>query len=129
MTKKFATAVNCIDGRAHKPVAEYLQEKFCVDYVDMITEPGPSKILSDNDNAAIVESIKKRVAISVERHNSDIIAIAAHHDCAGNPENDDVQKEQLLDAIKTVFLWGFPVKNIIAIWLDESFRPNLIIEE
>ena len=126
MDKKFATAINCIDGRAQKPVIEYMQKTFGVDYVDMITELGPNKILSENENTSIIELLKKEVAISVEKHNSKIIVVTAHYDCAGNPENENVQKEQLRRALNVVISWGFPVKKIVALWLDENFKPSVI---
>jgi hypothetical protein len=47
MAKEFATAINCIDGRAQIAVTDFLQRTFDVAYVDMITEPAPSKILSE----------------------------------------------------------------------------------
>ncbi len=125
MAKEFATAINCIDGRVQKPVAEYIQKSFSVDYVDMITEPGPNKILSEGKDAKIIEFLKKKVEISVEKHNSQIIAVVAHYDCAGNPENEDMQKEHLRKAVNVIISWGFPVR-IIALWLDENFKPNII---
>jgi len=126
IVKKFATAINCMDGRVQKPVLEFMEKGFGATYVDMITEPGPNKILSEAKDAKIIESLKKRVAISVEKHNSQIIAIAAHYDCAGNPASEDVQKEDLRKAAKVIASWGFPVKRIIALWLDENFRPSVI---
>lgn len=36
---KFATAINCIDGRTQLPVIEWARKKYGVDYVDMITKP------------------------------------------------------------------------------------------
>jgi len=126
MAKEFATAINCIDGRAQKPVLEYMQKTFNVDYVDMITEPGPNKILSEGKDVNVIESLKKKVEISVEKHNSQIMAVAAHYDCAGNPEREDVQKEHLLKTVDVIASWGFPVKKIIALWLDENFRPSVV---
>jgi len=126
MAKRFATAINCMDGRVQKPVADYARESLNVDYVDMITEPGPNKILSEEKETNIIESLKKKVAISVEKHNSQVVIIAAHHDCAGNPENEDVQKEQLQKAVKVVASWGFSVEKIIALWLNEDFKPVVI---
>jgi len=125
MTGKFATAINCMDGRAQKPVAEYIQKNFDIDYVDMITEPGPNKILSEGKEINIIEFLKKKVEISVEKHNSQIIVVVAHYDCAGNPESEDVQKEQLHKAINVIASWGFPVK-IIALWLDKNFELSII---
>ncbi len=126
MTKEFATAINCMDGRAQKPVIEHMQKNFRVDYVDMITEPGPNKILSEGKAANIIDSIKKRVAISVEKHGSQVIAVAAHHDCAGSPENEGTQKEQLRKAVDVIVSWGFPVKKTIALWLDENFKASIV---
>lgn len=126
MAKKFATSINCMDGRAQKPVSEFLEKNFGVHYVDMITEPGPNRILSEEGNASIIEQLKKKVAISVEKHGSQIIAIIAHHDCAGNPVSEDLQKEHLKKALDVITSWNFPVKKIIALWLDEDFKPNII---
>jgi len=126
MAKEFATAINCMDGRVQKPVAEYIQNSFSVDYVDMITEPGPNKILSEGKDTNIIEFLKKKVEVSVEKHNSKLIVVAAHYDCAGNPESEDLQKEHLRKAVEVVISWRFPVKKVIALWLDESFKPSII---
>ncbi|MFC1508142.1 carbonic anhydrase [Candidatus Omnitrophota bacterium] len=126
MVKEFATAINCIDGRVQKPVIEYIEKNFSVDYVDMITEPGPNKILSEGKDINIIEFLKKKVEISVEKHNSQIIAVIAHYDCAGNPEGENVQKEHLRKAVNVVTSWRFPVKKTVALWLDENFKPSII---
>ncbi len=43
----FAVAINCMDGRIQIPVIDYVKKRFHVRYVDMITEPGPVRILSE----------------------------------------------------------------------------------
>ena len=43
----FFTAINCMDGRVQLPVIKYVQEKFDILFVDMITEPGPILYLSE----------------------------------------------------------------------------------
>ncbi len=123
MNKKFVTAINCMDGRAQEPIIKFMKEKFQADYVDNITEPGPNKILAEASNAELVESIKKRVAISVFKHFSKIIAIIGHHDCSGNPSSDLEQKNHLKRSLENIRSWDFPVQKIILIWLDESFQP------
>ena len=125
MAKEFATAINCMDGRAQKPVLVYMQNSFNVDYVDMITEPGPNKILSEGKEENIIASLKKKTEISVEKHDSQIIVVAAHYDCAGNPENEAVQKRHLRKALSVIASWRLPVK-IIALWLDENFVPSIV---
>ncbi len=103
--RKFATAINCMDGSVQMPVIIHMKTKYQVDDVDMITEPGPNKILAENNDVILIESIKNRVRISVEKHGSEIIAITGHYDCSGNPENEKNQKEHIMDAIKYVRIW------------------------
>ena len=119
--KKFATAINCMDGRVQKPMIEFMEKKFGVDYVDMITEPGPIKILAENTNTPVFDQIKKRVDISVNKHNSKVIAIAGHFDCAGNPVPKEIQMKQVLTSIETVKSWNFDAE-IIGLWIDESWK-------
>jgi len=126
MEKRFGTAINCMDGRAQEPVIGYMQDNFGVRYVDMITEPGPNRILSEGKEAGIIESLRKRVEISVKKHNPRIIAIVGHYDCAGNPGTEEVQRGDLRRAVKAVSSWGFPVKKVIALWLDKDFNPSVV---
>lgn len=101
-----------MDGRVQDAVKNYMQKNYGVDFVDAVTEPGPNKILADNLNSAIIENIKKRVAISVEKHGSKVVAIVGHHDCAGNPVVKEVQINHLKEAKKVVEGFGFPVEVI-----------------
>lgn len=119
--KMFATAINCIDGRVQMPVIEYIQKHFGVQYVDMITEEGPNKILSENSDIIRVGSILRKVRISVERHDSKLIAITGHYDCANNPTDQHTQISQVNDSIKTVKSWGVEAE-IIGLWINEQWR-------
>ena len=98
----FATAINCMDGRTQGSIINYIREKYKVDYVDMITEPSPIRVLAENEDKLTLESIKRRVEISTGKHGSEHIAIVGHHDCAGNPVEKEIQLKQILDSIKTV---------------------------
>lgn len=119
--KKFITVINCIDGRVQLPVIEWARRKHRTDYVDMITEPGPNKILAENKDIFLVDSIKRRVEISVKKHGSRLIVIAGHYDCAGNPEGKETQFKQLISAIKTVESWGFKTA-IAGLWINERWE-------
>lgn len=116
----FVTAINCMDGRVQLPVIEYMKSRYGADYVDMVTEPGPNRIIAEKGDKATIESIKRRVKISVERHNSKLIAIVGHHDCAGNPTDKEIQITHILSAIKTIKSWGFNVQ-ITGLWVDENW--------
>lgn len=118
---KFACAVNCMDGRVQDAVKNYLKENYGVDFVDVVTEPGPNKILEDNTNAPIIENIKKRIDISVNHHGAKIIAIAGHFGCAGNPVEKEEQVEHLRKARKTVEDFGFNAEVVI-LWVGEGWQ-------
>lgn len=122
----FATAINCMDGRTQLPVMEFIKSKYGVDYVDTITEPGPIKILSSNDDDFTLESIKKRIEISVYKHGSKVIALVGHHDCAGNPVDRKVQEDQLKQSVETIKAWNFDV-DVICVYVNDNWTVEEIV--
>jgi len=121
----FATTVNCMDGRNQLPVIEWLKAEYGVDFVDSVTEPGPIRILSEACNSAPAESIMARVAISVEKHGSKHIAVVGHHDCAGNPVAEEVQKEQLRKSLAAVRAWRFGIE-VVGLWVDQNWQVHSV---
>ena len=122
---KFATAINCMDGRVQLPVINWLRENLSVDYVDMITEPGPDKILAEG-TAAAQDSIKARVLISVNKHGSDTILVAAHHDCAGNAVARVQHEVHVRQSVIRIRSWNLPVKRIFGAWIGEDWKVEII---
>ncbi len=106
-----------MDGRVQDAVQYYIKKNYGVDYVDMVTEPGPNKILSENTDTAIIENIKRRVGISVNHHGSKVVAIIGHPECAGNPTEREEQIEHLKKAKETVESFGFN-SEIILLWVE-----------
>jgi len=117
----FACAVNCIDGRVQDAVKNYMKDKYRVDFIDMITEPGPNKILAENSSGAIIENIKKRIEISIKHHRAKVVAIAGHFGCAGNPAKKAEQIKHLKEARKTIESFGFAVE-VILLWIGGDWR-------
>ena len=117
---KFCTAINCMDGRIQIPVINYLKKKFNSDVVDMITEAGPNRVLAEQSNQDLVNSIFARIKISVEKHDSKQIAVIGHFDCAGNPS--DMEK-QIEDTLKAVDFIRTKMKNVevIGLWVDKNW--------
>jgi len=120
-TGKFGTAINCMDGRTQLPVTDWLKKKYGLDYVDMITEPGPEKMLS-RGRPEQVESIKSRVMISVNAHGSQTVLVAAHDDCAGNPVSREEHIRQVRECLKIVKSWDLPVRDIIGVWINDAWK-------
>lgn len=118
---KFCTAVNCMDGRVQLPVIDYLKGKYNVEYVDMVTEPGPNGVLAGHGKQDLVRSILDRIDISVNKHGSEYIAVIGHHDCAGNPAGKEKQDSDTLKAVG--FLESkYKGVSVIGLWVDESWN-------
>jgi hypothetical protein len=116
-----------MDGRVQLPVIRYLQDRFNVEYVDSVTEPGPNLILAERTHEDVVQSILRRIRISVEKHSSVAIALAGHHECAGNPAAQQEQKHHLIDGI--AFLRR-QYRNIpiIGLWVDEKWEVHEVCD-
>jgi carbonic anhydrase len=124
--KKFVTVINCIDGRVQIPIIEWMKHEYKIDYVDMITEAGPNKILAEQRYGLDTPAIKKKVEISIKKHSSNVIAVTGHYDCAGNPANKEKQIQQIKESVETVKSWGFNVP-VIGLWIDDHWTVNKIL--
>ncbi len=99
----FFTSIGCMDGRVADPVAEFGRDKFGAAFADTITEAGLVGLLAaDNTEAELLNSIKKKVLISVEKHHSKGIVVHGHQDCAGNLVDDEKHKEDILKTAEIV---------------------------
>jgi carbonic anhydrase len=98
----FFTSVGCMDGRVQAPIAKYGQDKYQVLHPDTVTEAGLVGLLANNPSVELLDSIKKKVLISVEKHHSKGIIVHGHQDCAGNPVEDELHKEQTIEAAKVI---------------------------
>lgn len=117
MNKKFATALNCIDGRTQIPITNWLKQHFNVNYVDLITEPGMDRVLSHN-NLSEIKRLRENVIISITAHDSNVVAVAGHYDCAANPVSDCEHFQDIVASTNTVKSWCLPV-IVIGLWVDK----------
>ncbi len=124
--KTFATAINCMDGRTQEPVTKFLKKKFSVNYVDAITEPGPDKILAQNKNKQAVTSIRNRVKISTQKHNSKVIAVVGHYSCAGHPVDKSKHIEDVMKSVAKVYQWGL-APTILGLWVNKDWKVEEVI--
>lgn len=119
---KFATSVSCMDGRIQIPLINWIKENFSVDYVDTITEPGVDKLVADNTD---LESIKIKVGISINKHESELIVVSGHYDCAGNPVSNEEHITQIKKGIEVISSWNLGVK-VVGIWVDDTWKINTV---
>lgn len=119
---KFATSVSCMDGRIQIPLTNWIKENFSVDYVDTITEPGIDKQVADNTD---LESIKTKVGISINKHESELIVVSGHYDCAGNPVSNEEHITQIKKGIEVISSWNLGVK-VVGVWVDDMWKINTV---
>ena len=118
---EFVTSIHCIDGRIQEPIINFIKSKYDVKYVDTITEPGPNKILSQNNDSHQIKSIDNRLSISLNSHGSKIIFISGHYDCAGNPVSEDIQIQQLNRSEK-ILRFKYPNVKVVKLWINKNWE-------
>ncbi|MEA4825719.1 carbonic anhydrase [Clostridium sp. JNZ J1-5] len=121
MKEEFAAAISCIDGRAQQPVIDYMKNKYGIKYLDMITEPGPNKIVADQQDITVINSIKRKLDISIGVHGSKVIAVVGHYDCAGNPVGEEEHIRYIKSAVNNVKEWGLNVE-VIGLWVNHEWQ-------
>lgn len=117
---QFATAINCMDGRTQNPVSNWVKSNYSVENVDMITEPGCDKVLSEK-NIDLIAQIKSKVEISVNAHKSSLVVVVGHHDCAANNTTKEVHLKQIQKSVNVVKSWNLPIQ-VIGLWVNEEWK-------
>lgn len=137
MTRRYGTAINCMDGSVQGAVRKFMKRKYGLTHVDKITAKGPVRKLSQKVDREDLRhlywmlEVTDMLKTSIENHGSRIVAIAAHHQCAGNPTTRKRQIKQLRRARRTVekiirsFRLNFEVK-IILLWINDHCMPREI---
>ncbi len=123
---KFGTVINCIDGRTQLPAFNWIKENYSIDYVDTITEPGPDKVVSE-EKVEKIEQLKSKINISIEKHGSNLVVIAGHHDCAGNPISKEEHQNQIRKSISVIKSWNMSVE-VIGIWINDKWEIEIVKE-
>lgn len=117
---EFVTAINCIDGRVQIPISRFLKKRFNAAFVDMITCPGPVSVLSRGEDQILLRYLYESVNISISKHGSKWVAIAAHYDCAANNVSEKHQLIQIVNSILQIERWNMPVRTI-GLWVNQNW--------
>jgi hypothetical protein len=113
----FAVAVTCIDGRFHKPLTSWMQERFRVTHVDLVTAPGVGAALATGD-ADVTRQVLDGLRPSLEAHRAAAVVVAAHEDCAGDRSTRTEQLGALRLAVTRVRAHLGEVRPIVGVHLD-----------
>lgn len=98
----FFTVLGCMDGRCQEVVARFGREQFGAEFPDTITEAGLVGMLANNPSQDFLDSLKKKILISLNKHGSKGIIIDGHAECAGDSVDDAEHKAHIKKAIAVV---------------------------
>jgi len=101
--ESFFTTVGCMDGRAQEAVAQFGRQRFGAQFPDTITETGlVRKLTKDSPDQGLIDSIKNKLDISLEKHHSKGIIVHGHQECVGNPVSDDEHKDDIRKSVQKI---------------------------
>lgn len=95
----FGVVLTCIDGRSAPVVHRALCLEWGVEYVDLVTLPGPEALVSELPET---HAVWDALGISVRQHGSTRAAVVAHTDCAANDVDDQTRREQVRETLLTL---------------------------
>ncbi|MEZ5345655.1 MAG: carbonic anhydrase [Pyrinomonadaceae bacterium] len=122
----FATAINCIDGRAQLPVSDWLRLHTGADYVDTITEPGANEILS-NDKSKHYFRVFEKLKLSINAHQPRVIAVAGHYDCLANPVSFETHIAQIKKGADRLDSLNMGIR-IVGLYVNEWGAVDLVFD-
>ncbi len=120
----FGTAITCIDGRVQQPIRNWIIDRYGVDYVDIISEPGPDKLLAEGWPSDVAP-VRHKVTFSVKNHHARIVAVSGHHDCAGNPATAEEHWAQIRRSVDLIRSWDLPAE-VIGLWVNEHWAVEVV---
>lgn len=117
----YGTSVHCMDGRIQEPLINFIKKRYDLRYIDTITEAGPCRVISENTDLTLIESINRRISISINIHKSKIIFISGHYDCAGNPVGKKIQIQQIKKC-EEILSVKHPRIKIVKLWVNSNWK-------
>jgi hypothetical protein len=113
------TCLNCMDGRVQLPVLNWIKDHRRVDFVDVVTEAGMDGVLADPNHD--IHEILYSIGISVKMNNSTGIFVVGHHDCRGNPSDEQKHHEHIIAAIKRVKS-HWTTHSVTGLWVNSKWQ-------
>lgn len=111
----FAAAVGCIDGRIHPALNRFVAERYGVDAVDLVTEPGVDGALASGDESTLA-GVLRRLDPSCAAHGCRVIVVAGHEDCAAMPGDLDAHRDAIAlatERLRAAVDARFPVEGVL----------------
>jgi len=122
---KFATCICCIDGRIHLPLIKWIKEKHRVDFVDIITIPGPDKVISKNSEEEL-KNAKQALIISLNVNGSEKIILSGHYDCRANNVSNQEHIALIKKGVEIINTWEINNAEVFGVWVNEKSEVEIV---
>ncbi|MCR4337027.1 MAG: hypothetical protein NUV91_04390 [Candidatus Omnitrophica bacterium] len=104
------------------PVLHWINANYPVDFVDVITEAGMDGVLAKQED---ISEILRSIKVSVNLNKSTRLFVVGHHDCRGNPIDQERHREEIIDAVKRLKpLW--PAQQVVGLWVNNKWQVELV---
>lgn len=128
----FFTSVGCMDGRVQDVIAKFGRKKFGATFPDTVTDAGLVGILAKDSvhPSDLAGIIYKVLGVSIGKHNSSGVIVHGHAECAGNPVDDEKQKQDIIRSVEVIkpFVGPVPVVGVF-VHRNKSNPAEWIAEE
>ena len=123
--KHFVVMITCVDGEIQEVATAWAQQFFAAQYVDLVTEFGPEKILTDA--TAPLGSMRANVQHAVDTHHCLELALVGHSPCTGNAVAADVQRRQIRQGVDLLASWGM-LPHIVGAFVNALGQVEMVHE-
>lgn len=122
----FFTSIGCMDGRVQKVISDFGCQKFHAEFPDTITEAGLVGLLTKSKAGdSLYESIKEKLLISLEKHNSLGIIVHGHEECAGNPVDKIAHEKDIKKSLEIISKMIDGKVPVIAVFVAVNPKPQI----
>jgi len=121
----YGTVINCIDGDAQLPALRFFNNAWKTDWVDLITEAAPEKLLSEGTDTTAIGHLFRNILESLDGQSEKRLAIVSHATCSCCVASKDAKLEMLRKSGRYL-VKQFPDVKVAGIWLDRNGRPGII---
>lgn len=118
------TCLNCMDGRVQLPVLTWIKSNYPIDYVDIITEAGMDGVLAKQED---ISEILRSIKVSVNLNKSTALFIVGHHDCRGNPVDEELHHHEVRVAVKRLKSY-WPGQQVTGLWVNKTWNVEVVPE-
>lgn len=118
----YGIVINCIDVTNRLPVIEFLKFVWKTEWVVVISDAAPEKVLSERKDTQAIEHIHKTIQASLKNREKVHLAVVSHHGCFINKDGEFEKRDMLHKAVEYLKS-KYSEAEVMGIWVDKEGKP------